>query len=148
MGSGSILARAGFDLHFLYCFCCFSRNEEKSSKQIYTNVGRSFFGNPSPQKSHSDLKFTRFSYLQKNRLACTAPHIQGGGGEPSPKRHKKRQIPAFLHCFLVLRKNQKKGLASVGNFLEPRVPRRGSLPVFLHCILKRRNPAFLYGLGP
>ena len=113
---GWILALAGFGPKgripaFLQCFCCFSSKVQKLAKPIFTDVGCSFFGNPSQKKSHSDWKFRRFSDFQrkKKELVCKAPFGQGEGVNVSPKRHKKSSIPAFLRCFLVLQKIPKKG---------------------------------------
>ena len=68
LAAGWILGVAGFGPKgripaFLCGFCCFSSNVQKLAKPIFTNVGRSFFGNPIPKKRHSDWKFIRFSYF-------------------------------------------------------------------------------------
>ena len=92
---------------FLRGFCCFSSKVQKLAKPIFTDVGCSFFGNPSQKKSHYDSKFTRFSDFQKIKGLFAKPLIFRGGVEGSPKRHKKGPIPTFLQCFLVLHKIKK-----------------------------------------
>ena len=85
LAAGSILGVAGFGPKgripaFLHCFCCFSSKVQKLAKPIFTDVGCSFFGNPSQKKSHSDWKFTRFSDFQKKRACLQSPFWSGGGG--------------------------------------------------------------------
>ena len=156
---GSILPRAGFGPKgripaFLHCFCCFSAKVQKIAKPIFTDVGCSFFGNPSQKKSHSDWKFTRFSDFRKKGLVCKAPHIQGGGTMGAPRDTKRAQSLHFYSVFLSCTKSKKGprnrlSRGQVGNFLGPQVPRRGTLPAFLQCflILTSRKPAFLQGFG-
>ena len=131
LAAGWILGVAGFGPKgripaLLRGFCCFSSKVQKLAKPIFTDVGCSFFGNPSQKKSHSDWKFTRFSDFQKKRACLQSPSYSGVGVEGSPKRHKKGPIPAFLQCFLVLHKIKKKGLATgsqeakLGTFWSPK----------------------------
>ena len=156
---GWILARAGFGPKrripaFLQCLCCFSSKVQKLAKPIFTDVGCSFFGNPSQKKSHSDWKFRRFSDFQKKRACLQSPSYSGGGVDHSPKRHKKGPIPAFLRCFLVLHKIKKRA--------SPPALKRPSWELFgapspkerhLTCIftvfshLEQEKHAFLHGFG-
>ena len=159
LAAGSISQVAGFGpkgriLAFLQCFCCFSSKVQKLAKPIFTDVGCSFFGNPSQKKSHSDWKFIRFSDFQKKRACLQSPSYSGGGWGRAPRDTKKAQSLHFYSVFLSCTKSEK-GLhlrlsrSQVGNFLEPQVPRRGTLPAFLQCflILTSRKPAFLQGFG-
>ena len=138
---GWILARAGFGPKgripaFLQCFCCFSSNVQKLAKPIFTDVGCSFFGNPSQKKSYSDWKFTRFSDFQKKRACLQSPSYAGGGWSTAPRDTKRAQSLHFYNVFLSCTKSKKgpqlrHSIGQVGNFLEPQVPRRGTLPAFL-----------------
>ena len=129
----------------------------KSAKACETNFHRcwlQFFGNPSQKKSHADWKFTRFSDFQKKKGLFAKPLIFGGGVSTAPRDTKKAQSLHFYGVFLSCTKSKKGprlrlSRGQVGNFLEPRVPRRGTLPAFLYCflVLKRRKPTFLLGFG-
>ena len=159
LAAGRISQVAGFGPKrripaFLHVFCCFSSNVQKIAKPIFTDVGCSFFGNPSQKKSHSDWKFTRFSDFQKKRACLQSPSYSGGGSSRAPRDTKRAQSLHFYSVFLSCTKSKKGprnrlSRGQVGNFLGPQVPRRGTLPAFLHCFLflTSRKPAFLHGFG-
>ena len=159
LAAGSISQVAGFGPKgripaFLQCFGCFSSKVQKLAKPIFTDVGCSFFGNPSQKKSHSDLKCTKFSHFQKKRTWLHSPSYSGGGGTTAPRDTKRAQSLHFYGVFLSCTKSKKGprlrlSRGQVGNFLEPWVPRRGTLPACLQCFLfsTSRKPAFLQGFG-
>ena len=129
LAAGSILGVAGFGPKgripaFLQCFCCFSSKVQKLAKPIFTDVGCSFFGNPSQKKSHSDWKFIRFSDFQKKRACLQSPFWSGGGWKGAPRDTKRAQSLHFYGVFLSCTKSKKGpqlrlSRGQVGNFLEP-----------------------------
>ena len=131
LAAGSISQVAGFGPKgripaFLHCFGCFSSKVQKLAKPIFTDVGCSFFGNPSQKKSHSDWKFIRFSDFQKKRACLQSPSYSGGGGECEPQETQKGPNPCIFTVFSCLAQNQKKGLnsgsqeAKLGTFWSPK----------------------------
>ena len=140
LAAGSISQVAGFGPKgripaFLQCLCCFSSNVQKLAKPIFTDVGCSFFGNPSQKKSHSDWKFIRFSDFQKKRAWLQSPSYSGGG-TTATRDTKRGQSLHFYNVFLSCTKSKRGprlrlSRGQVGNFLEPQAPRRGTLPALL-----------------
>ena len=136
--AGWILGVAGFGPKgripaFLQCFCCFSSKVQKLAKPIFTDVGCSFFGNPSQKKSYSDWKFIRFSDFQIKKTRLQSPSYSGG--DPGPRDTKRGQSLHFYSVFLSCTKSKKGprnrlSRGQVGNFLEAQVPRREAL--YLH----------------